>query len=53
LEAENAKLLRHAERAETELQKASQGDRGAGNVSALLGESLEPRGAIENRSTER
>ncbi len=53
LEAENAKLLRRAERAETELQKARKVIEVQGNVSALLGELLEPRGATANGSTER
>ena len=53
LEAENAKLLRRAERAETELQKARRVIEVQGNVSALLGELLEPRGATEHGSTER
>ncbi len=53
LEAENAKLLRRAERAETELEKARRVIEVQGNVSALLGELLEPRGATPNGSTER
>lgn len=53
LEAENAKLLRRAERAETELSKARKVIEVQGNVSALLGELLEPRGATPNGSTER
>ena len=53
LEAENAKLLRRAERAETDLEKARKVIEVQGNVSALLGELLEPRGATENVSTER
>ena len=51
LEAENAELRRRAERAETELVKAKKVIEVQGNVSALLGELLEPRGASE--STER
>jgi transposase-like protein len=51
LEAENAELRRRAERAEAELQKARKVIEVQGNVSALLGELLEPRGA--NASTER
>jgi transposase len=51
LEAENAELRRRAERAEAELQKAQRVIEVQGNVSALLGELLEPRGA--NESTER
>lgn len=48
-----AELQRRAERAETELQKARKVIEVQGNVSALLGELLEPRGATEPRSTER
>jgi transposase len=51
LEVENAELRRRAERAETELDKAKKVIEVQGNVSALLGELLEPRGASE--STER
>jgi transposase-like protein len=51
LESENAELRRRAERAETELAKAKRVIEVQGNVSALLGELLEPRGASE--STER
>jgi transposase len=51
LEAENAELRRRAERAESELVKARRVIEVQGNVSALLGELLEPRGAQE--STER
>jgi len=50
-DAENAQLRRRAERAEAELEKARQVIEVQGNVSALLGELLEPRGA--NQSTER
>lgn len=53
LEAENARLQRRAERAEGELAKARKVIEVQGNVSALLGELLEPRGATENGSTER
>jgi transposase len=53
LEAENATLLKRAQRAETELQKARRVIEVQGNVSALLGELLEPRGATGNGSTER
>ena len=53
LEAENATLRKRAERAETELQKARKVIEVQGNVSALLGELLEPRGAREHGSTER
>jgi transposase len=45
LEAENAALLRRAERAEAELEKARKVIEVQGNVSALLGQLLEPRGA--------
>ena len=51
LEAENAELRCRAERAEGELAKAQRVIEVQGNVSALLGELLEPRGA--NGSTER
>jgi transposase len=50
LEAENVVLRRRAERAEAELEKARRVIEVQGNVSALLGELLEPRGA--NGSTE-
>jgi transposase len=53
LEAENATLRKRAERAETELSKARKVIEVQGNVSALLGELLEPRGATEHGSTER
>jgi len=45
LEAENATLRRRVERAEAELEKARQVIEVQGNVSALLGQLLEPRGA--------
>lgn len=48
-----AALQRRAERAETELAKARKVIEVQGNVSALLGELLEPRGAIEPGSTGR
>jgi len=51
LEADNAELRRRAERAEAELAKAKRVIEVQGNVSALLGELLEPRGA--STSTER
>lgn len=51
LESENAELRARAERAETELDKARKVIEVQGNVSALLGELLEPRGA--STSTER
>ncbi|MGH2967951.1 MAG: transposase [Solirubrobacteraceae bacterium] len=50
-EAEIAALRRRVERAEAELVKARKVIEVQGNVSALLGELLEPRGASE--STER
>ena len=45
-EAQIAALQRRAERAEAELEKARKVIEVQGNVSALLGELLEPRGAI-------
>jgi transposase-like protein len=51
LESENADLRRRAERAEAELEKARRVIEVQGNVSALLGELLESRGA--STSTER
>jgi transposase-like protein len=51
LEAENARLRRRAERAEADLEKARRVIEVQGNVSALLGELLEPEGATW--STER
>jgi transposase-like protein len=48
LEAENARLRRRAERAEAELAKARRVIEVQGNVSALLGELLEPKGAQES-----
>lgn len=53
LEAENATLRKRAERAEMELEKARKVIEVQGNVSALLGQLLEPRGATEHGSTER
>jgi transposase len=47
-----ASLRRRAERAEAELWKARRVIEVQGNVSALLGELLEPRGAIEPGSTD-
>ena len=52
LEAENAKLRGRLERAEAELAKARKVIEVQGNVSALLGELLEPRGASRDASTE-
>lgn len=51
-DAEITRLKRRAERAEAELVKARKVIEVQGNVSALLGELLEPRGA-QDRSTER
>jgi len=45
LEVENAALRRRAERAEAELETARKVIEVQGNVSALLGQLLEPRGA--------
>ena len=45
VEAENVRLRRRAERAEAELEKARRVIEVQGNVSALLGELLEPKGA--------
>src|SRR4051794_10161517 len=47
-DAENAALRRRLERAEAELEKARKVIEVQGNVSALLGELLEPRGATRN-----
>ena len=52
LKAENAKLRRKLERAEAELAKAHKVIEVQGNVSTLLGELLEPRGATPDASTE-
>jgi transposase len=52
LERENAELRRRAERAEAELTKARKVIEVQGNVSALLGELLKPRGAESDESTE-
>ena len=48
LKAENARLLRRAERAEADLAKARKVIEVQGNVSALLGELLEPKSANPN-----
>ncbi len=53
LELENAKLRQRTERAEAELAKARKVIEVQGNVSALLGELLEPRGATPDESSER
>ena len=52
-DAEIAELRRRAERAEAELAKARRVIEVQGNVSALLGQLLEPRGAAEPGSSER
>jgi transposase-like protein len=48
-DAELAALRRRAERAEGELEKAKRVIEVQGNISALLGELLEPKGAKEQR----
>lgn len=53
LEAENAELRRRLARTDAELAKARKVIEVQGNVSALLGELLEPRGATSDESTER
>jgi len=53
LEAENAHLRRRLAEAEAELEKARTVIEVQGNVSALLGQLLEPRGANAERSTGR
>jgi transposase len=50
---ENAQLRHRAESAETELEKARRVIEVQGNVCALLGELVEPRGAQPNESSER
>lgn len=52
LERENALLRRRLERTEAELEKAHRVIEVQGNVSALLGELLGPRGAEEPESNE-
>lgn len=52
LARENAELRRRVERAEAELLKARKVIEVQGNVSALLGELLKPRGAESDESTE-
>ena len=52
-DAQITSLRRRAERAETELEKARRVIEVQGNVSALLGELLEPRGATSDASTKR
>lgn len=52
LERENAELRRRVDRAEAELTKARKVIEVQGNVSALLGELLKPRGAESDESTE-
>ena len=54
LEVENAELKRRLAKAEAELEKARTVIEVQGNVSALLGRLLEPRGAVSpERSTDR
>jgi transposase-like protein len=53
VEAENAQLRRRLAEAEAELEKARTVIELQGNVSALLGRLLEPRGANAERSTGR
>ena len=54
LEVENAELRRRLAKAEAELEKARTVIEVQGNVSALLGRLLEPRGAVSpERSTDR
>jgi transposase len=52
LETENAELRRRVTRAEADLAKARKVIEVQGNVSALLGELLEPRRATDNESSE-
>ena len=52
-EVENADLRRRLEHAEAELEKARRVIEVQGNVSALLGQLLEPRGANADKSTAR
>ena len=52
LQAENAKLRRRAERAEAELATARKVIEVQGNVSALLGELLKPKGATSDGSSD-
>lgn len=53
LEVENAQLRRRLAEAEAELEKARKVIELQGNVSALLGQLMEPRGANAERSTGR
>ncbi len=53
LVAENAQLRQRAERAEAHLAKARKVIEVQGNVCALLGELLEPRGAASDESSKR
>jgi transposase-like protein len=53
VEAENAQLRRRLAEAEAELEKARTVIELQGNVSALLGQLLEPRGANAGKSTGR
>jgi transposase-like protein len=52
LQTENARLRQRAERAEADLAKARKVIEVQGNVSALLGELLKPRGAAPDESSE-
>ena len=51
LEVENAEIRRRLEKTEAELEKARKVIELQGNVSALLGQLLEPRGANAERNT--
>ena len=53
LELENAQLKRRLAKTEAELEKAHKVIEVQGNVSALLGELLEPRGANPDKSTDK
>jgi hypothetical protein len=53
MEAENANLRRRLEHTEAELEKARRVIEVQGNVSALLGQLVEPRGAKPENSTAR
>jgi hypothetical protein len=53
LQAENARLRQRAERAEADLVKARKVIEVQGNVSALLGELLKPRGATPDASSDK
>jgi translation initiation factor 1 (eIF-1/SUI1) len=51
LEVENSQLRRRLEKAEAELATARKVIEVQGNVSALLGQLMEPRGANTDKST--